>query len=84
MDGLQIPAVTMTDVKQCELALRAKCSSMMQCFYVIVVTQMCKGCVARFDGGAPQEHELFGQNTCEASICSGIVFILTDYRSMLF
>jgi hypothetical protein len=26
----------------------------------------------------------FGQNTCEASICSGVVFIVTDYRSMLF
>src|SRR6266566_4418552 len=26
----------------------------------------------------------FGQNTCEASICSGVVFILTDDRWMLF
>ena len=25
----------------------------------------------------------FGQNTCEASICSVVVFIVTDYRSML-
>src|SRR5260370_42476759 len=26
----------------------------------------------------------FGQNTCEASICSVVVFIFTDYRWMLF
>ncbi len=48
-DGLQIPAVTSTDVKHCELALRAKLLPNEAAFFgSLVVAQIWKGCVARF------------------------------------